>query len=172
MNIRLRTFALVAATLGGWPRAPATPSCWPGYGPMWQQMTPSSGNKCLNTCIAGIRSRHDDGARNDGTGNDGGRGCADDARAIQQWWGAHAAAPPWAPHVAAVDPRTAGASAGMHEELESRSRCALIPSPHPRPIRHHRIQRVAREISRPEAEHGHETAKAVAAFRAKQSTVR
>jgi hypothetical protein len=41
MNIRLRTFALVAATLGGLAAGigHAQPA-GPGYGPMWQQMTP------------------------------------------------------------------------------------------------------------------------------------
>jgi hypothetical protein len=41
MNIRLRTFALVAATLGGLAAGigHAQPA-GPGYGPMWLQMTP------------------------------------------------------------------------------------------------------------------------------------
>lgn len=41
MNIRLRTFALVAATLGGLAASTGHAQlAGPGYGPMWQQMTP------------------------------------------------------------------------------------------------------------------------------------
>lgn len=53
MNNRLRTFALVAATLGvlaaNTGHAQPGPGFGPGYGPMWQQLTPEQQMQMLET---------------------------------------------------------------------------------------------------------------------------